>query len=239
MRTKTALLLLLGLVSKSSHAITDFSLDMRYLLNRSREDEFVQTVGFTAAGEHTELRVNTRMNESASGFTAVDYSINGAYSPWSWLVLTGRVLHRNRLIDPSSSSSFFTSVRLQGRAPWFLSYFFEVGGYIRSHNVSANAFLPVVSGNFTEMFYALNLGLALHPSENWQIRATASTIELVDVYNLNNPYFELATVFRADQTWTGTAYARYQMLLGFGLYDAWVFGFQATIPLNPLASSDK
>jgi hypothetical protein len=227
-----------ALLAGGAHAAnSDFLFDTRYVWAQARTDEQVQTLGLERTDSLTRLRFAARLNNSGTVFNAIDYSVNGDFTPLSWVRISARLLHRNRLTDPSSATTLLATASLEGRFPYWLGYFFELGVFRRASQSSTNGILPTFfAASFVTTDLALSTGLRVSPSELWRVQARLATLDIVDVYNLNNPIVELA-VQRAAPDLTVAGYVRYQMLLGFGLRDAWVGGVQFTLPLNPPAPS--
>lgn len=230
------------LTASAGAADTGFLFDTRYVWAQARTDEQVHTLGLERYADWYRLRFATRLNHSGLNWNAIDYSVNADFTPLIWVRFSGRLLHRNRLSDPSSATTLLGSLALEGRFPRWLGYFFELGVFRRAHSASTNGVLPMFFvSSFNQTDWVVSTGLRVYPSETWMVQARLATLDLVDVYNFNNPILELA-VGNSTPDWTMQAYARYQMLLGFGLRDAWVGGVQFTLPLrttepNPLVSS--
>jgi hypothetical protein len=239
MRCK-ALALGLLLTVRAWSTDTDLIFDTRYVWAQARTDEQVQTAGVELSDFWYRLRFATRLNHSGLNWNAIDYSANADLTPLSWVRLSGRLLHRNRLGDPSSATTLLGSIALQGHWPHWLGYFFELGVFRRANATGTNGILPLFFvSSFTQTDWTVSTGLRVYPTDQWMVQACLATLELVDVYNFNNPIIELA-VSKTTADWKLTGYARYQMLLGFGLRDAWVGGLQMEVPLrtaSPLVSS--
>ena len=71
-------------------------------------------------------------------------------------------------------------------------------------------------------------GFEIIPAQNWRFIGKAGTIEDLDVFNLNNPYFGADIEYRsAPSPFSWRLYARYQVLLGFGRLDQFISGVRA------------
>jgi hypothetical protein len=208
-------------------AASNLSLDLRYILHQTQTHGTAQTLTFEKSTPRTDFRAMLRGRVTNRGLETLSYSLQGAYRPVSWIGFHARLVHRDQLRYDNTSSTVFASLRLGCRFPRFLSYFIEGGAYFRSLNTESRSLVPRFSGT-PEKFWAVAIGLAIHPTETFRIGAQLSTIETLDIYNLANPYIETDGEFRISPTWFGRPYFRYQTLIGFGRLDAFTIGFQTT-----------
>ncbi len=203
--------------------------DSRYVVQQSRTDELIHTFGWRDTGETSALHLFARVNHSGFHWNGMTYGGHFHYYPWSWLHLNTLLTQRNWMPDPSSTASLLVSVGLESQLPSWLKGYFDLGHYIRLHHPRANHLLPPIAGGFIQSDWAVRFGLRVIPTDSLSFSISIATFESVDVYNLNNPITEV----RAN--WMGTdyslgAYLRHQMLLGFGLRDAWVIGATIELP---------
>lgn len=214
-------------------ASLDWGVDVRYQLLRSRTNELAETFSLSSPAQTVHWSLATRLNHVGTFAKEAGYRAGFSYSPFSWLSLNTRLVHKARLADPSSSTTGLASVRLQGHVPSFLSYFLELGLYQRRHRVGSTTFLPqLVNPSFTEWDVAFAFGLGVHLSDDWALQIAGATLENFDVYNLNHPYAEAASISK-HSFGELSAYIRYQFLLGFGLSDAWIVGLSLNIKELP------
>jgi hypothetical protein len=234
MQCRKWLLLSAFFISSWGAAKTEFLVDARYQLLRTRTDELVETVGWRFLSPQASLTLATRMNHAGLQFTAFDYAVIGSYWPLSWVHLHSRILHRNRLVDLSTTTTYFGALRLDKRFPDFLSYFIEIAIFNRRNTIGGNSVFPVIFGaNYLDWDLSTAMGLRFHFSETAFVQASLATAEWFDVYNINNPYVELLAEFEWNAVRV-SPYLRYQALLGFGLYDPMVAGVQFTFSEDTL-----
>lgn len=197
---------------------------LRYQILQGRPNELVETAIFSKPDSIYGWQLTTRLNHQGISPTEMVYGLQSTFSPLSWVFLHGRVLHKIRWAEASSSTTAFFSARLQGHFPFFLGYFFEFGVYEKWHSVGWRSPVPVFfNASFSEWDFGFGLGMRVYLSPEWYWQASGTTIDSVEIFNLNHPYAELASLSQHENG-DLKIYLRYQLLLGFGLPDAWVLG---------------
>ncbi len=99
------------------------------------------------------------------------------------------------------------------------------GWYERFSQASGISVLPIPgSQSEREHDFLFRFGLRYHFSDFWRAQFETASFDEYEVYNLNGPFFQAAVdhVPAPGDVWR--AYARYQMLLGFGRLDELVVG---------------
>ena len=174
-----------------------------------------------------EGEVGGRAAVSKSNFESLDYKAEISYSVWKCLKLGTRFSHANQLSDTTA----YTSLLFYGAfsiAPFRALRVFVTGGWYKRYLLLAKSTVlpvPFRNSSYSEHDFAGSFGIDLFPEETFFGTLKASTFDEISVFNLNNPYGEIQLGYRFSSTSRAILFSRYQLLLGFGRLDEFVFGF--------------
>ena len=135
-------------------------------------------------------------------------------------------MSQHNLLDSTASLTHLLLIG-EGRIPFFsyFSLFARVGWYERWGRLSNVIILPTpFFGDFRQHDFALAIGTEVPISSDWTFKATVSTFDHWEVYNLNNPYAEGELTQNLSDGTSIAVLFRYQVLLGFGRWDRLMLG---------------
>jgi hypothetical protein len=136
---------------------------------------------------------------------------------FSFLGFALRLNQTNRL--PTTTATSTLSGRIEAQVPgyWFFASF---GILFRFHSLQRALLFPTFFGSdYQEYDYLASIGFRIPFIYQSRIQITLSSWEELDVYNIHNPYLEIAWMKDAL-----TVYVRYHTLLGFGRNSALAVG---------------
>lgn len=214
------------LKAASALAVHSLELDARYQASRSIPNSLQQSLSFTTLELNpVTLSVRARLAESIPDVGFLHYGADAGISPWSWVSFWLRASQQIFIGDGTSATHL--SARLRLNTGWgSLRLLGETGLFHRSWSLAHARPIPTFSNvSLNEYDLLVNLGIRWHFAELWSIQAQLSTVELLDIYNLNHPFVETRVWHTLSETdLEAFAYFRYQILLGFGLIENWTVG---------------
>jgi len=147
-------------------------------------------------------------------------------APFSWAQLGLRGSHRAQLSETFSHTTFLGYLTLLSPplGPFGLSL---TGGWYRRFTFLKRAsVLPFLTrSDFSQHDFAVDFQIKTQWSARAHTLVRVSTVDELDVYNLNHPFVETSFSVQEDsrqRAWK--AYFRYHISLGFGRLDRFTFG---------------
>ena len=227
MRAARFVWLLLSLAQGASAAERSLELDLRYLNQRTQKDSIAQSVIFQQSlYSWLDLTAGARFWQDRSALDGLSLlgQLRVAPVPWAGTLL--RVVQVNRLSESTTGTVLLGALDLRGEFFRGFGGYATIGYYKVFQSLGKNVPLPTFSNvSFTDEDLATEFGLWVRPASDWLAKAGIGTYEVIEVYNLNNPFVETRFEHVAgEENWLAAAFVRYQLLLGFGRSDTLTFG---------------
>lgn len=104
------------------------------------------------------------------------------------------------------------------------------GWYERLSRASGAGVLPFAGSRAErEHDFLFRLGTRVRVSERWAGSLEAASFDSYEIYNLNGPFLQAAVEHEREPGESWRAYARYQMLLGFGRLSEFIVGAEVRL----------
>lgn len=156
----------------------------------------------------------------------LNYQAGVGFLPWPILKIESTLFHSVLPTVGAGSTGLTAKAAFDIPISWgTLDWFGTFGWYERLSQAAGISILPLPSGGSErEHDFLFRFGFRYHFSDKWRTTLEAASYDEYEVYNLNGPFFQGAVEneIRPGDTWR--AYARYQMLLGFGRPSELAFG---------------
>jgi hypothetical protein len=201
--------------------------DLRYQYSSTQRDLLAATTLYAASPfSWLEAELGGRLFSSVKDFEGISYKGEVRVPFLSILAISVRLSHTVLLPETTSTTNLLFQFEAHGRPFSFLSLFAHAGWYERFTLLSKTLILPTLPRNSTrDEDFAVLAGAELQSTKRLAIGFQVGTVEEIDVFNLNDPFFRLALQYHPeDWDWTLVTYARYRVLLGFGRLDELTFG---------------
>lgn len=144
-------------------------------------------------------------------------------------ILKAQVRLSHTFLRPENigSTTLLMRMGLEAYPIRYLGVFGWFGWYERFTLLSGVTYLPNFSaGSVRDRDFVGEFGLGSKITDDITITAKMSTLDEIETYNLNNPYFQAAVGFNPPgEKYELTAFARYRVFLGFGRLHDLTLGF--------------
>ena len=157
-----------------------------------------------------------------------------SWSPFSFFSLELRLGQALQLPSTVSETDLVAVAGLSASPFSFLKLFGKFGWYERYVQLTNVLIIPTpFRGDENDYDFVAEIGGTGWLSESLSLTLKLSTLEEIEVYNLNNPFIEARLDYeRGPGLGTWFLFGRYQALLGFGRLDQLVVGAGWVLDLN-------
>jgi hypothetical protein len=162
----------------------------------------------------------------------LSFRVGLVYKPMSFLTLqTGWSQHAH--FADSFGRTSLSGIALLHTPQWsHFNLFMGAGWYKQFARLSASSVLPILDASVDHDFWLLFLGAEVTLSSEWKSHLYLSNWESIEIYNLHNPFAEVALRWTGFKPFEIQGYFRYQVFLGFGRRDSLTFGVALNVPLS-------
>lgn len=207
-------------------SLTDISrsLSSETLLGASPSAEF----GFAS------LRGGIRLGQGFDGGRRALYGAVARIGPPSWVRLELHGVHEGRWSqEPSRSTTFMARGGIDREVISGVRAFLYFGFWFRETGVSEASLIPNIGTSFaSERDVGIRLGTRFEFSPSFASTLELATWEELEIYNLHNPFVQWTWHTSTKNFFFSNVdvFLRYQILLGFGVWDRVVVGLRAGVP---------
>lgn len=211
---------------------SDTTWDFRFRFSPSQPDAFSPGIQYEALVADPLLFTGAaQLAFSPSQVRHLAYQAGLAYAVWPVLRFELSVFH---MLIPAAGAGW---TGLTAKAAFDIPILTEAfgvygafGWYERLSQAAGAGLLPLPgSRSEREHDFLFRLGTRVKFSNRWTGSFEAASFDAYEVYNLNGPYLQAAVDHERELGEAWRAYARYQMLLGFGRLNEFVVGAEVRL----------
>jgi hypothetical protein len=199
--------------------------DFRHQASRSIADNFQQTLVWEHSRGWGRYSVGLRLTEESARVDRAGYFGEIEYAPFSFLEFSARLHQHVRIEDASGATSAMATVALctPGESVRFCATF---GALRRWWQIDKRAWFPLLYRSSIEEWDAVaHFNLHWQWSDYWVSDLSLGSLDNAEIFNLHNPSTQLRVTRK--QCFPGVdmfAFVRYQVVLGFAIFDNWTTG---------------
>lgn len=218
-----------------SKANTSIQYDLRYQALSSQINQLTpQAIYSTPVIGRVQAELGSNLSLSSRNIQQFSYKGELSFSPLDWFALKTRLSHAVFFPEHTSMGSFLATAKLDVPIFSFFGFFGSFGWYERLSYISELTAFPLLqSSDFTDHDFAFTFGIRISPARRWSGDLFIGTYDEMEVFRLNNPYFQATVNYQYSSLISLQTHFRYRILLGFGRLDEFMFGVGLRMSLSP------